>query len=452
MKRSRPSRGRPLPGLAAVLLLCSCEGTWGLDAIDGMQTPPDPPLTCDVRVPQADTLAERSACTWDAGATTDQTLGVPPEAAAAIPIRHVILVMKENRSFDHLFGSLHDLGQPAAEAVPTNFSNPKEDGRLVFAYHASTTCIAHNPRHDWVHMHEQEDRGAMDGFVRSAEDTTTSDGDFVMSEYQPSDLPFYFWLADTFALSDHHFASVRSGTTPNWDVTLFGTAAGIRNTNPTRHADPSTPSILRSLMDAGYTWGVYTDSHPFSGSLNWDHDDPGVHSMQDLFTALDQGTLPNLVIVNGRVGVEDDHPRADLQVGEAWLRQIYEHAVHSPQWDRIALIWTYDEGGGFADHVPPPAYSPACQANGAAEQDFMELGPRVPFVVISPWARRHFVSHVPTEHASITRFIELVFGLPALATRDANAGALLDLFDFSCDQLALPLDPPPEAGIGGCSR
>jgi phospholipase C len=112
-----------------------------------------------------------------------------------------------------------------------------------------------------------------------------------------------------------------------------------------------------------------------------------------------------------------------------------------------ALIWTYDEGGGFFDHVPPPHSCPPRDGTPGAER-FFELGIRVPMVMISPWARPHHVSHVVHQTTSITRFIETIFDLPALTARDANSDALLDMLDFTCP-MPDPA-PPPDAGHGGC--
>jgi hypothetical protein len=108
------------------------------------------------------------------------------------------------------------------------------------------------------------------------------------------------------------------------------------------------------------------------------------------------------------------------------------------------ILFTYDEAGGFFDHVPPPS---ACPAR-PEDTDFTELGTRVPLIVISPWARRHHVSNIEREHTSVTRFIAAVHDLPALTARDANADALLDMFDFDCPPQPVP--PAPEAGRGGC--
>ena len=284
----------------------------------------------------------------------------------------------------------------------------------------------------------------MTGFVLSAATSTDTSGHFAIEYYDQTDLPFYYFLANTFALNDRHFAPMASGTYANRNFLLFATNAGINNT-ALSFPDPSTPSIFGELMNAGFTWASYTDGNPFSGALDWDHSDPGVHPFQDFIDALDRGTLPNVAFVDGIDNVEDDHPTADLQVGEAWVRNIYAHAIASPEWDRTAMVFTYDEAGGFADHVPPPNGCVARPQDAA----YYERGPRVPFVVISPWAKPHYVSHVEEDHTAITRFIEAIFHLPALTARDANSPALLDMFDFSCGaHPALP--PAPEAGKGAC--
>ena len=135
-----------------------------------------------------------------------------------------------------------------------------------------------------------------------------------------------------------------------------------------------------------------------------------------------------------------------MQVGEASTRDLYQAVIASPLWPTSAMIWTYDEAGGFFDHVPPPN---SCVPR-PQDSAFFELGVRVPTVVISPYARKHYVSHVVAEHTSITRLIEAVFDLPALTARDANSDALLDMFDFECPP---NLKPPaaPAAGKGGCN-
>ncbi len=436
------------PLLLAAVAPFTCtplSGQWGLDAIGKMITPADPPLPCSTTLPADPNAAARAACTFGQGDHPSKTLGVPANLSGQIPIRHVILMMKENRSFDHLFGRLHDEGQPLTEAEPATYTNLDLTGAPVVPFHEPTTCVPIDPGHQSDSVAVCIAGGAMTGFVVNAARTTGTDGHAVMGNYDRTDFPFYFWLAATFALADRHFAPMASGTYGNRDFSILGTNAGVTDTG-LAFPDPSTPSIMQLLMNAGFTWGAYTDSEPFSGALNWDASTPGVHPFQALLDALDQGTLPNVAFVDAVDNVTDDHPIADIQAGEAWSRQVYTHAVASPQWSRLAIIWTYDEAGAFADHVPPPSACAAVPSNSS----FTQLGPRVPLVAISRWAKPSYVSHVVRDHTAITRFIETLFDLPALTARDANSDALLDLFDFSCRQPASPAQNPPEAGIGGC--
>jgi phospholipase C len=375
------------------------------------------------------------------------TLGLSDAARAAIPIKNVIVLMKENRSFDHILGKLHDQGQPLTEGIPAGFSNLDAAGTTVTPFREATTCVAHDPDHQWAAMHAQVDGGKMDGFVTSAASSTGTDGHFVMGHYEQGDLPFYYWLASTFALNDRHFASVRSGTFPNRNFLLLGTADGVQSTGA-GYPDPSTPTIFDAMDKAGVTWGVYSDGSLLSGTLAWDLSHKGTGTFETFLQKLDDGSLPQVTFVDGIDNVEDEHPTANLQEGEAWTRNIYTHAIASKLWPGLAIVWTYDEAGGFADHVPPP--NQACVARPIAkDQPFTELGVRIPLAVISPYARPGYVSHVVQEHTAITRFIETVFDLPALTARDANSDALLDMLDFACPAFAKG-PTAPATGTGGC--
>jgi phospholipase C len=387
----------------------------------------------------------RAACAFGPGARATETLGLRDDERARIPITHIVVVMKENRSFDHLLGQLS--ASAGADVAPAGFTNPDTMGVAVGPMHAASTCLRPDPGHQWDPMHIQIDGGKMDGFIVSAARTTPTDGHFVMSYYDRADLPFTYWLASTFALNDRHFSSARSGTFPNRDFLLLGTADGVRQTGA-GYPDPATPTIFTRLDAAGVSWGAFADGAYFDGALNWPRDHPGGHPFADFIAQVDEGTLPQVAFVDGHAEVQDDHPPADVQVGESWTRMVYQHLVASPLWPHAVLIWTYDEGGGFFDHVAPPEH--ACVPR-LVPQDaiFFELGVRVPLVVISPWARSHFVSHVVQEHTAIVRLIETIFDLPALTARDANSPALLDLFDFSTPALLVPPAAPP-AGRGGC--
>jgi phospholipase C len=391
----------------------------------------------------------RASCSFAAGAMPNDTLGLTEAARKALPIKHVIVMMKENRSFDHLLGQLSTSGQPDAEPVPAGFSNPDPMGAPVARYHETTTCDKADPPHQWDDMHTQWDDGKMNGFVKSGVNSSpATDGHFTMGYYDASDLPFYYWLANTFALADHNFPSVLSGTWANRDYLVAGTSRGIKNTL----TDPQlsgVPLIFDSLDAAKVSWDIFTnDAGPLEFSVAWG-DRKNWKGDTDLLAALSSGTLPAVSFVDatGVVRPElDEHPPADVQAGEGWTRMMIDALIKSPVWPETVLFFTYDEAGGFADHVPPPT---SCVAS-ADQSEFTQLGVRVPLVAVSPWARRHFVSHSVHQHTSILRFIELVFNLPALTARDANSDALLDLFDFSGCVNTTPVGEPPAAGAGRC--
>ena len=426
-------------GWAALAAVAACGAP---PSVVGVPTP----LPRDASDPLG---ALRAACVFGAGDPVTKTLPITESQRATIPITHIVVVMKENRSFDHLLGNLSTSGQPDADAIPSTFTNPDKAGAPVAPFHLETTCVNMDPGHQWNEMHRQVNGGAMNGFVVNGADTTGGDGHFVMGNYTADDLPFYYWLANTYAINDHHFASARSGTWPDRNFLLLGTADGIKCTY-CGLPNPATRTIFDALDDAGVSWGVYTDSDPFDGTLGWSAPHAGLYGFSDFQTALRAGTLPSVSFVDSVAWVQDEHPTADVQVGEAWTRLVYQAVTSSPLWPGRARIWTYDEAGGFSDHLPPPNDACIARPGNPADTPFFELGVRVPLVVVSPYAKAHHASHVVQEHTAITRFIEAVFGLPALTARDANSDALLDMFAFDGEPGLLHPPAAPAAGVGGC--
>jgi phospholipase C len=388
------------------------------------------------------TKADREACKFAAGDKVSKTLGLSDATRASIPIDHLIIVMQENRSFDHYFGQLATSGQPDAESPPAGFSNLDKKNVSVPFHHLTSTCLEADPPHQWVAMHFGYDDGKMDGFVRSAA-VDPSDGHFVMGTYGPADLPFYYWLAKTYSIADHYFGAALGGTWANRDYLYAGTSNSVMNTGGGTIPD-NFPTIYSTLDKVNVPWGVYTSGDVRQNCLGWNNNHNGVHSFQAFLDGLDNGSLPAVSFVDPGPA-EDEHPTGDAQKGEAWGRTIYTHAVASPLWMKLAIVYTYDEAGGLADHVVPPK---ACIPS-PDQAEFDRLGIRVPAIVISPWARKSFVSHEVHEHSSTLRLIELLSDIPALTARDANSDALLDMFDFSCPALANP-PPPPDAGKNGC--
>jgi phospholipase C len=285
--------------------------------------------------------------------------------------------------------------------------------------------------------------GAMDGFYRESEIQNPATASNALGFYEPEDLPFYSWLYGAFASSDRFFCSVLGPTAPNRKYLMTATSNGLRD-----KGDPlvgAQRSIFDALDAAGTAYRMYNPET---------YDVPSappsvVRDLPAFFADLAGGTLPKISFVNA-LFESSEHPPLDSIAGEKLVHDVVVALATSPAWATTALVITYDEAGGFFDHVPPPSACPpdALPANAA----FDRLGFRVPFVIVSAWARRAFVSHRDHSHTSITRLVELLAGVPALTNRDANSDALLDLFDFA----SAPSPPPdvssiPNAGTSTCA-
>ena len=358
--------------------------------------------------------------------------------------------MQENRSFDHYFGRLPHFGHRRARGLPGGAANPDGDGRRVRAFHEERYCIE-DVSHSWNASHRQFNGGRMDGFVV----TNDPDGERAMGYYDETDLPYYYALASTFAMADRFFCSLLGPTFPNRFYLLTGTSDGrIRNDL----ALFDRPSIFGQLDAAGVSWKVYqsdlvlelllTDVTP--NRLD------RVVGVAEYFDDAAAGTLPQVAFVSptffGDVRTQtDEHPPANIQVGQRFASSVIGALIDGPQWPDAALFFTYDEHGGFYDHVRPPR---ACAPDDVSPQlrpgdtvaGFERYGFRVPLVAVSPWAKPGHVSHRVYDLTSVLRFIQTRFDLPALTRRDANARPLLDLFDFSAPHLLHPR-PLPMANV-----
>jgi phospholipase C len=392
----------------------------------------------------------RRACLFKAGALPEQTLGPQVPRGAQIPIDHIVVLMQENHSFDNYFGRLPAAGHPHVDGLPARASNPDGNGGSVQAFHQQSYCTA-DTDHSWTGSHIEFDQGRNDKFVTQ----NNPDGERAIGYYDQTDLPLYYALATTFAIGDRYFCSVLGPTFPNRSYSLAATSFGhIRNDL----GGFGTSSIFNLLDTYGVSWKVYFNDLPYAALLF------GVNHNLTPFSAFladaSDGNLPQVSFIDATMGLAgraelDEHPPANIQQGEQFAAQVVEAVLSSPNWPTSALFITYDEHGGFYDHVPPP---PACPPDDIApmldpsdpESDFParfdRYGFRVPFLVVSPYARPGFVSHTIYDHTSILRFIETRFDLPALTRRDANATPFLDVFDFSRPAL---LNPPalPEVTV-----
>ena len=428
--------------------------------------PPDrprPPVVARVD-PEETRAAQRLACTFRTGAWAVETVGREVPVGDEMPIDHILVVMQENRSFDHYFRMLPRAGQTDVDVASDTWSNPRADGTPVTFHHDTERCIR-DVDHEWAASHRQYHDGMMDGFV------VTNDpmGERALTYFDETDLPFYYALANTFAIGDRYFASVIGPTWPNRLYLMAGTSFGLAENALVTQDTRATPAnhLFRLLDDAGVTWKDYAGGarmlgfFPYYGIVRGE---TRAHygTIADLQRDLAAGTLPQVAIVEpdylGSGGERvDEHPPGIPMNGEHYVEGIVRGLLASPLWSRSAMFITYDEHGGFADHVAPP---PACEPDDLtprlggmpAAGRFDRFGFRVPFTVVSPYARRHFVSHRSFDHTSILRFIEARFGLPALTRRDANASLPTDLFDFAHPPFMTPPTLPPSGVVDPAVR
>jgi len=385
-----------------------------------------------------------ASCPFGPGALPVDTL--PPGAphGTAIPINHVVVLMQENRSFDHYFARLHGRD---IDRAPRHATNPDPlGGAPVEAFHQTDYCEAADLDHGWNGTHLEWNDGAMDGFaIRNARPVDPS-GTRAMGYYKRRDLKFYFKLYRLFAMSDRHFCSVLGPTFPNRHYLMSATSAGhIRNDL----VFATHTSIFESLDNAGVTWKVYASDLAFALLYSYVQSRvENVVSIARFYEDAAAGTLPDVAFVDpiffgDETNQNDEHPPNNVQLGQAFVAGIVEAMFASPNWNDSALFITYDEHGGYYDHVPPP---PACIPDaippdlqpGDVVAEFDRYGIRVPFVVVSPFSRKRYVSHTVTDQTSILRFIETRFDLPALTNRDANADPMLEFFDFASPPFVKP--------------
>jgi phospholipase C len=283
-----------------------------------------------------------------------------------------------------------------------------------------TALTSPDPPHSWNAVHRQWNGGKMDGFFTTAQDAN-GDGNQAMPFYTARELPFYYSLFDQFGLCANYFSSVLGPTLPNRFYLMSGTSAGITANGSKGYGifDSGTwPIILDLLDEAGVAWKIYsvgTDDVLAGDSTNvavfwsrWAHDPRTIATKDDYLHDLQTGRLPQVswVISSSSMGF-DEHATADVAVGMGIQEELITALRRSDAWQHSAFLLTYDEHGGFFDHVAPP------------QIDAYGLGVRVPFWVISPHARRGIVtSRKPADHASTLKLIEHTFGLPTLASRN----------------------------------
>ncbi len=403
---------------------------------------------------------------------------------ASMQFDHIVVVMMENHSFDNVLGALHRSGQPKAHGLKINGKgiarnwNPGPGGPVQsFAF--TSTAQGNGVSQDWNATHTQIDGGKMDGFVRSTESTQP------MGYWTEQELPFIYSFARTFTSANKWFCSAPCQTYPNRRFLMAGTAYGNISTAMESLQDPPPPNgtIFDRLHAYGVSWKNYFTDLPQTGIIpsiieKYPADIapyaqfladcaagtlPSVSFVDPEFGVLGEvgsplATVPGLEALGAKIsatGGDEENPQ-DMSYGEYWACETVKRVLESPAWPRTLLIYTYDEHGGYYDHVPPPAATapdsiPPELKPGDVPGGYDIYGPRVPGIVASPYSKPNGVTNVVHDHTSVLATIEKKWNLPALTYRDANAKTVEDFLDFGSAAYLEPpvssvIEPPVPAG------
>jgi phospholipase C len=391
----------------------------------------------------------------------------PDLAPELANIDHIIIVMMENHSFDNYFGMLpHHVpgfggridGWPglAADGRP-NATNTDSKGAAYRAFPMPNGCqLQGGPLQTWDASHISFAGGAMNGFAAAS-------GQVAMGYWDQRILPFYYSLASQFPVCDRYFSSTLCQTYPNRVFLMAATAAGLVSTDtPPPTVTPPRGHIFQVLEAHNISWGCFYTDVPTPGLFGPGF--AGQRSGRNLFgpsnspdrtvqafqAALAANTLPAVTLVEGGYRFSSEENPQDVRAGQSFVAGVINALFAAPAvWAKSLLIFTYDEGGGYYDHVAPPAapspgdgthpnLKPGQQSYG---DDYTRLGFRVPTVVVSPWAKAGFTSHTLYDHTSILATIQRRWNLPALTNRDAAA---LPLSDCLVASGPAPFATPPK--------
>ncbi len=380
-------------------------------------------------------------------------LGAPAPPQETSKIDHVFIIVKENHTFDGYFGTY-----PGADgAMRARDSNGA--WRALVSPSSDTEMPGPN---DWSAAHTDWNRGFMDGFDRGEELGFLGGTPF--TSFSPASgtasgpVAYYWKLAASGVLCDRYFTSVMGPSTPNHLFTVAATSGGaignesfgtipvlgasgkVREHPPSFGPDEIRTTLMNELEKKGFTWRYHAEgaSNPLAALIEKVADDdegvelikvardlPDWSSCYDETADLD-ANLPSLLARAGNVTWirpslgHSEHPLlGGVEEGSEWTRKVVSAIGHSSLWKRCAIFITWDDYGGFYDHVAPP------------QVDAYGLGFRVPCLVVSPYAKRGVVDHTLYEHSSLLAFAEKVFGIGPMTARDAAANPMVGAFDFS---------------------
>lgn len=413
-------------GLGVGIAATACGGSADGDVGEGQPPTGTAPTTNQSPVPPPAPPAEEAP-------KPEPTL-TPKELLAGV--EHIVVLMMENRSFDHFLGALKtDKGYAAAaqvEGLTGTESNPAPNGGSPVTVFKMSNFTPADPPHGWDACHAQYNEGKNDGFVKAHAGDSQNE---VMGFHDRSQIPLYYWFADNFAICDHWHASVLGPTWPNRFYLHATTSKSKKDNTPFFTGAPET--IWEALAQKGITAKNYA-----AGATTWyvggfagkvlQGKNPSA-KMDDFFDAAKQGKLPQFSIVDPDFTASDDHPDHNILRGQAFVASVYKALAESPLWPKTLLVVTYDEHGGFFDHVaPPPAVDDDAQ--------FDRLGFRVPAFVIGAMVKKGYVCKTTLEHSSVAATLKTRWDIKSLSKRMDASKDISDCIDPK--KLKAPAAPP----------
>lgn len=433
-------------------------------------------------------------------------------------VNHVLIMMQENRSFDHYFwkmsdyrkkngipinssdGKIKDGSDPDAAKMATNNISPAT-GQPIPPYHTGSICTE-DLTPDWAESHKEmnlNDPGSagpgspMDGFVNVAyglsrfyQILADQDGHRAVGYFDDGDLNYYYFMASQFAMGDMFFSPVPSRTSANRMYIHAATSQGYVHPDSSNVLQLQAKTIWRVLDEKNVSWKIYISDWDVNKwtffNFFTDSNDPArrakIVSIDEYFSDVANGTLPSVAFIESGMSTgRDEHPTNNpgvgipvpagqairVQSGAAWSAKIINALMNSPSWKDSVFFWTFDEGGGAFDHVAPITVSNPdgvkpkdldplkdCFGQACSNFDFTISGFRVPNFIVSPFAKKHYVSHRAMDYTAILKFIETRWGLQSLTERDKSMPDMTEFFDFKNKPWATPPQPPAQNVNGVC--
>jgi len=358
--------------------------------------------------------------------------------APTTPIKHFVVLLQENHTFDNYFGTY-----PGADGIPRGVCmpvNPAHGPRpCVRPFHIGYRAIVDLDHSELSARHDLSG-GKMDGFV-GAQRLRSIDAKQAMGYYNGSDLPFYWNMADRYVLFDHFFSSALGGSFINHVYWMAGQTGNSSDSVP--HGGLKVTTIFDRLQQAGLSWKVYVQNYDPSityrtlrGLANPNRasqavwvplldiprflDNPALRphivDLSQYYRDLRDGTLPDVAYIAPSGASE--HPPGSLATGQRFVRGLVNAMMASEEWSSSAFMMAYDDWGGWYDHVKPP------------HRDAHGDGFRVPAMLVSPYAREHVIIHTDLDFTSMLKFIEQNWRLRPLTRLDATAGSMMGAFNF----------------------